>query len=161
MVVLNILLIVCLLTITYQDFKERKVFWFLFPSLMLLFGCFYGIQISSKVVFLYQILANTLMVTVILIILFLYTSLITKKRFLNHSLGLGDVLFFYAMGVGFPTLTFIVLFAFAVLFSLLVFTITKRSSVYKTVPLAGLMGLFIAFVILYTSIFKYPALYGY
>ncbi len=151
----------CLTAITYQDFKERKVFWFLFPLAMLLFGLLYYVQVTGMSVFLYQILTNIFLVTSIWTILFLYTHFITKKKFLNHSLGLGDILFFYTLGLGFPTLTFIVLFVGSTLFSLLVFLIIKRNLNHKTVPLAGLMGLFIIFVLLYSFIFKYPPLYGY
>lgn len=151
----------CLTTITYQDFKERKVFWFLFPLAMLIFGLLYYVQVTSVEVFLYQTLTNLFLVTGILTILFLYTRFITKKRFLNHSLGLGDMLFFYALGLGFPTLTFIVLFVGASLFSIMVFLIIKRNLKHKTVPLAGLMGLFIIFILFYSFIFKYPPLYGY
>ncbi|WP_163419239.1 hypothetical protein [Flagellimonas sp. HSM57] len=151
----------CLTVITYQDFKERKVFWFLFPLAMLLLGLLYYLQVTNASVFLYQILINTILVTSILSILFIYTRFITKKRFLNHSLGLGDILFFYALSLGFPTLTFIVLFVAATMFSLLVFLISKRNLKHKTVPLAGLMALFMVFVMLYDLIFKYPSLYGY
>lgn len=151
---------VCLGSIVFQDFKERKVYWFLFPMAMLLFGSLHFLHSTRPKVFFYYSLINSLLITSVIAILFVYTHFISKKAFLNHSLGLGDILFFYAFGLGFPSTTFIVLFVGTIIFSLLVFLLFKRRLKLDTVPLAGLMGLFLVFVILFSLVSKSPPLYA-
>lgn len=152
---------VCLGSIVFQDFKERKVYWFLFPLAMLLFGSLHFLHSTEPKVFFYYSLINFVLITCIIGILFIYTKFILKKSFLNHSLGLGDILFFYAFGLGFPSTTFIVLFVGTIIFSLLVFLLFKGRLKLDTVPLAGLMGLFLVFVILFSLVSKSPPLYAY
>ncbi|MEO9511827.1 MAG: hypothetical protein ABJN84_04270 [Flavobacteriaceae bacterium] len=160
-VALKVVLMVCLGGISYQDFKERKVFWFLFPLAMLLFGLLLFLHTNGSKTFIYYSVTNTLLVTAMVAILFVYTRFVLKKAFLNHSLGLGDILFFYALGVGFPTITFVVLFVGSIVFSLLVFLMSKKKLALSTVPLAGLMAFFLAFVILSSMVSKSPSLYAY
>ncbi len=151
----------CLGFIAFQDFKERKVLWFLFPFAMVLFGLVHFLQIDGLNLFSHYILINFVLITGIIEILFIYTKFILKKKFLDHSLGIGDIFFFYAFGLGFPSVTFIILFVSAVLFSLLVFLLLKKRLELDTVPLAGLMGLFLVFVVLVNLISKSPSLYAY
>lgn len=151
----------CLGSIVFYDFKERKVYWFLFPIALLLFGSLHFLSTIEPKVFFYYAFINFLLVTSIITILFVYSYFISKKAFLNHSLGLGDILFFYAFGFGFSTTTFIVLFVGTIIFSLLIFLLFKKSFKLDTVPLAGLMGLFLVFVILFSLISKSPPLYAY
>lgn len=96
-----------------------------------------------------------------ILILYLYTKKIAKKKFLNYSFGLGDILFFYAIAIGFPTITFIVIYSFSIIFSLFTFLIFKKSSNFKTVPLAGLMSFFLFFIITYSMLITTPSLYFY
>lgn len=152
---------VCLGSIAFQDFKERKVFWFLFPLAMLLFGLVHFLHVIELTIFFHHTLINFLLITCIITILFIHTRFILKKVFLNYSLGLGDILFFYAFGLGFPTITFIILFVGAIIFSLLLFLLFKKTLKLDTVPLAGLMGFFLVFVILFSLVSKSPPLYGY
>ncbi len=72
------------------------------------------------------------------------------KKF-EDTLGLGDVLFFIALGIGFPTLTFLVLLATSLIFSLLIYLIIKSNLKSKKVPLAGFQALFI-FIILFINL---------
>ncbi|MEP3210681.1 MAG: hypothetical protein ABJN95_15875 [Maribacter sp.] len=78
---------------------------------------------------------------------------------MNHSIGLGDVLFFFVMGAGFPTMTFIILFACSLFFSLFTYLLFKSSMRVKTVPLAGLMSLFLSAVLMLDVIYGLPSLY--
>ncbi len=155
----KVLLILCLAYIALQDFKERKVFWFLFPLAMACFGLMHFTKTANIGVFLYQVGINWLSVSLVILILFLYTRWIAKKAFLNHSLGLGDILFFLALGLGFPPLTFTILFAGAILFSVLIFISLKSRLKWQTVPLAGLMSTYIIFIISYSLVFNSPDLY--
>lgn len=148
----------CLGYMAVQDFKTRKVIWFVFPLLMLFFGLLHFLNVTVHEIFFHHVLINFILICCIISILYVYTSLIAKKPFLGHSLGLGDVLFFYALGLGFPPLTFIVLFTSSIIFSLFTFLIVKNGLTLKTVPLAGLMGLYMIFVLLYGLIFKFPTL---
>lgn len=80
---------------------------------------------------------------------------------MGHSIGLGDILFFYAFGTGFQTVTFIVLLACSILFSLFTFLILKNRLKLKTVPLAGFMGLFLMVVLAMGEVFNTGLNYGY
>ncbi|WP_350292601.1 hypothetical protein [uncultured Croceitalea sp.] len=158
---LKITAILPLLLIAIQDFKERKVLWFLFPVLGVILGVIHFFSSALDEIFLYHVLLNCILVTAILSILYLATILIFKKQFLNQSFGLGDVLFFYAFALGFPTISFIVLFANAILFSLLVFLILRKTNGFTTVPLAGLMAVFTIIAFLVSLFVKNPSLYQY
>ncbi|ALM09325.1 hypothetical protein SB49_14015 [Sediminicola sp. YIK13] len=144
--------------ICYQDFKERTVFWFLFPILGISIGIMHYLYVETPLFIIY-ITINFLLTSLILLLLYLYTKLIRKVVFLNHSFGLGDLLFFYAIGFGFPTITFVVIFSTSVLFSLLVYLGIKKSLKQNTVPLAGLMGLFLICVFAISFFKSTPSLY--
>lgn len=150
--------IVCCGIICYQDFKERAVFWFLFPLLAISL-CTLQIMHISTPFFYVSIVTNIALITLILVLLYLYARFILKEDFIDHSLGLGDVLFFYALGIGFPPISFSLLFASSILFSLLVYLVLKKKLNVKTVPLAGFMALYLIFVIVYSIFFNSPSLY--
>ena len=144
--------------IAFQDFRDRAVQWFLFPILGIVLGVLH-LQYSSLELFLLFSLTNILLVSGVLIVLFLYTKQIMKSKFLNVSFGLGDALFFYALSLGFPTITFVLLFVGSILFSLLLFLFLKKTKGINTVPLAGLMGLFLIGVFVINLWPNMPSLY--
>ncbi len=148
-----------LVCIFYQDLKEREVFWFLFPLLAFSLAIVHYLNVDESLIFGYFVLLNTLLVTGIVLLLFLIHKLWIQKPFLNHSFGLGDLLFFYAFAMGFPTMTFVVLFANSLLFSLVVYLFMKKYRQVNTVPLAGLMGLFVLTVLGLSIFIKTPSLY--
>ncbi len=155
---LKILAIIILGIILYEDNKNRQVYWFLFPILgLVLFLLF--LQVAPIAVISLNILFNLILVTSIISILYVYSSMISKKKFLDHSFGTGDLLFFYAFCLGFPSVTFIVLFSFSILFSALIYFILKKKVKFQTVPLAGYMSLFLIFVYSYSLFFVNPILY--
>lgn len=144
--------------IAVQDFKERMVTWVLFPLLGLALAGSYLNQVSW--VQYYPVVAlNILLISLVVLILFLYTQYIARKAFLNVSFGLGDLLFFYALALGFPTLTFLVVFALSILFALGTFLVLNRKGQQETVPLAGLMGVFLCLVVLLSLFPNVPSLY--
>lgn len=147
--------------IVFQDFKERQVLWFLFPLTAFLLGALHVVQVGDWNLFAYHCILNGTVVTGMITLVWLYTTAIAKKEFLGHSIGLGDLLFFYALALGFPTLSFIVLFTGALLFSLLAYLIIKNRLPIKTVPLAGLMSLFVIAVLCCHLILKSTPWYGY
>ncbi|MEM9143443.1 MAG: hypothetical protein AAGA86_10685 [Bacteroidota bacterium] len=150
--------IVCCAIIAVQDVKERAVQWIWFPLLGLVLSLLY-LQNTPLEHYLLFALTNALLVSLILVLLALYTKYIAKKTFMNVSFGLGDLLFFYAFALGFPTFTFVLLFVAAILFSFLVFLLKSPRKEGGTVPLAGLMGVFLIGVFLISCIPNMPSLY--
>lgn len=155
---LKLAAMICCGLITYQDVTQRHVLWVLFP-LVGIFLCIVYFLHASSILFLLHVLLNTLLVSAILLVLYLYTSGVRKKAFLNTSLGLGDILFFYALGLAFPTITFIILFACSLFFSLITFLMLKKGLKWSTVPLAGLQSVFLILVLAYSLFFNTPNLY--
>ncbi len=155
---LKIATIICCAVIALQDFRERAVQWVLFPLLALTMTWLY-LENAPYDQYLMFVFVNVLVVTVILLILYLYTKHIARMKFLNVSFGLGDLLFFYAFALGFPTLTFIILFVGSIFFSLMVFWFSLRRQNKDTIPLAGLMGLFLIGIHLASFVPNLPSLY--
>lgn len=155
---LKILLVLACALIAFQDFKERMVSWVLFPLVGLILGFLYLAQTSFEQFYPF-VFTNMLLITGIVLVLFLYTRYIVRMKFINVSFGLGDLLFFYAFALGFPTITFLILFVSAIIFSLIVFLISKKKDKNDTIPLAGLMGFFLIVVVLVSFLPSTPSLY--
>lgn len=144
---LRVLLILVFIMVWYQDIKERQVFWVLFVIISGLCGfLFYNSTIPE--LFFNAILMNLTFVSTLILIVFMYSKLKLKTRFLN-VIGLGDVLLFIGLGFSFSTVSFIVIFISSLFFSLILHLFIKRKSTFNTVPLAGYMSLF--FSITYIS----------
>lgn len=142
----------------FQDFRDREVTSVLFPILGLTLGVLHLFHVDLSLFFV-SVLGNSIVVSSILLILWAVTKYIFKKAFLNVSFGLGDVLFLYALALGFPTVTFIYLLVGSICFSLVAFILLNRFKKMKTVPLAGLMGIFLMAVTLLTLFPNTPSLY--
>lgn len=144
--------------IAFQDVKERMVYWVLFPMVGLFLGLAHW-QKSTPKAFMMFSLVNVFFVTMLLLISWLYTKYIKGAKYLNQSLGLGDLLFFYAIAFGFPTMTFIVLFVSALVFSLALHIALGISKRQATVPLAGYMSLFLMVTVLLSNFSEQFQLY--
>ncbi|WP_226294160.1 prepilin peptidase [Aquimarina algicola] len=142
---IKLLILSSLAMISYQDIKERQVYAFVFLVLIGLLGYIHH-QHTLQIHFLYALLINTTVLIIIMAMLYLYTLLRLKRSFFEEVFGLGDVLFFLALAVGFPTVSFIIILVFALLFSLAIWIFFKKSAKYPTVPLAGYMSLFLGVV---------------
>ncbi len=158
MVLLKILAVAICGAIAYQDIKDRMVIWIAFPMMALVLTLIHAASSGWEQVFWFSI-TNLLLVSGVLLLLFLYTRFFSKKKFLNTSLGLGDILFFYAFSFGFPTLTFVILFVGSLLFSLFLFLSLKSVQHMETVPLAGYMSLFLIGTMALSFFIKTPNLY--
>jgi len=158
MALLKLLIILVLVLIALQDLKERAVYWFLFPLVGGLLALLHFGQTSLHQ-YIIMVGINILLVSLILLILYLYTKLIANQKFLNVSFGLGDLLFFYAFALGYPTYTFLLLFIGSILFSFVVFLVLKSRQNLETIPLAGLMGIFLIGVTVISSFPNVPSLY--
>lgn len=144
----------------FQDLKDRMVMWIIFPVIGLLLFVLHLINSHWEVGLIY-ILTNILIISGVLLLLYLYTKHILKQKFLNVSFGLGDILFLYALALGFPTITFIIVLVGSIFFSLIAFLLLKRYKEMSTVPLAGLMGLFLIGLVLFSFSSYTPSLYLY
>lgn len=144
--------------IAFQDFKERMVSWILFPALGIVLGGLYLVQVPFAQYYPF-VLVNMFLISLVVLTLFLYTKYIAKQGFLNVSFGLGDLLFFYALALGFPTMTFLVIFALSMVFALGTTLLWNRTRKLQTIPLAGLMGVFLCLVLLISLFPNLPSLY--
>ncbi|MCF6307703.1 MAG: hypothetical protein L3J09_07090 [Flavobacteriaceae bacterium] len=157
LVFIKIGLLIALLSIVLQDFKERQVHLWIFILVGILIG-YLHYQQTMNLIFLGSISINISIVLLIISILYLYAKLKMKKS-LSDTLGLGDILFFIILAIGFSTGSFLILFTFSLIFSLLFYLAIKSKLHYKTVPLAGLQALFIGLVFLANWIFNFTNLY--
>ena len=157
--IFSILLILNLIYITYQDFKERKVYLFsLLTAAILAVICFYKNTLIINII-LHSTLLNLSFLLIILLILYMYSKLRLRKK-ISETIGLGDILFFLILATGFPTFTFLTIFSSSLVFSFILFIILAPKLTNKTVPLAGLQSLFLVIVILLNNVFKVLNLYA-
>lgn len=156
-ILIKILLIISLISICYQDFKERQVYL----GLLIITGVFMSFlyfKNSDPMVYFWNIILNTTVILIIYLILFFY-SLWRLKKSISQTFGLGDLLFFIILANGFSTATFLVLFTFSLIFSLILYASIKSNLKIKTVPLAGLQAVFIVFIYAFSWIFQWTNLY--
>lgn len=146
---LNFLFLIILILIFLQDIKERKVYIWLLIVAIILNGVLYYQQTLQQLFFLH-ISINLILILLLLLILFLYTKFKMKINFFK-ALGLGDILFFLVIAVGFPVETFLLIFVSSLVFSLVLFLFLKSKLKQNTVPLAGFQALFL-FLILFINL---------
>lgn len=146
------------MTIFFQDFKERKVYWFLFP-IVAFCAAYLCLSTTFFEVFWRTSLINLSIITIIFLILHLYAKYKLKTT-LKEVFGLGDALLFIGFSVAFPVATFIVFFVFALLFSLLLHVVLKHKIKEQSVPLAGYMSVFLIIVYAFHWIGFIPNLYS-
>lgn len=157
--IFTILLCLNLLFITYQDFKERKVYLINLLITLILISFYHYLNSYSTYSYLYTILLNFVFLSIIFLVLYLYTVLRIKEIFLK-TIGLGDIIFFIILAIGFPTLSFLIIFSSSLIFSFILFIFLKPRLTNKTVPLAGLQSLFLVIVVLLNNIFEVLNLYA-
>lgn len=149
MIGLKILLIIVLSIIFWQDYKERLVFWLLYP-LVGIIGFIIQLRLTETTTAFLNSTINLCLVGTVILILLVYTRLILKQSLINNSIGIGDILFFIFLSFCFSVISFFVLFVFSLLFSLSLHVLLKRKK-NETVPLAGYMSLF--FIAVYSLTF--------
>jgi len=157
---LKLFIVGLFLIIFIQDFKDRNVFWFLYPSVGVLA---FVLHIDSVTFYtaLLNISLNLLFVLCLLLICYIYSRFKMQKSFLKEVFGLGDVLFFVFIAFSFSIVSFIILFVFALVFALLLHFIFQNKKTEKTVPLAGYMSLFFGVIYCLTFFMNYNFLYAY
>lgn len=154
---INIEIIIILLGIVFQDLRERKVYLWLFILAGILIGVIHFKEVLLEQ-FLVSAIINCCVILTIIGILFMYSKIVLKKS-LKDSFGLGDFLFFIVLAIGFPTVTFLILFSFSLVFSLLLYLVLKKKLKYQSVPLAGFQALFICAIFIINWGFNLGNLY--
>ena len=155
---LKILLITGLFIIFFQDYKDRAVWWFLFPFFAIIAGYLHFIE-SLSWMFLPSIMFNLAAVAGIFLIGFLYARFKMKINFLKGAIGPGDILFFLGLTLAFPSETFLVILVFSMIFSLLLHGFVSSKQHNQSVPLAGYASLFLIFIYLSNWLGLYKNLY--
>jgi hypothetical protein len=145
---LKLILLLVFAAILYQDSKNRLVYWFLYPIIGILVFVIQLQYLPIKLAFLNSGL-NLLFITLLLGVSFVYIKF--RKLSFQEAIGFGDILFFVFMSFAFAVVSFIILFVFALLFSLILHFVFQKKNQLKTVPLAGYMALF--FGVVYTITF--------
>jgi hypothetical protein len=154
---LNILMILLLLWIFYEDMKERQItlVWML---LLLGLGGFLNYQKQILEIFLINSIVNMIVILTVVLILWIYSRLKLRSG-LFSLFGTGDLLFFIFLAVSFPMATFVVIFSTSLIFSLVV-SVALKKKMKKWVPLAGLQALFLGVLVGVNQIFQIVNLYA-
>ena len=153
---LNIVMIVLLIWIFYEDLKNREITTYVMIGLLFI-GGFLNFREHIFKIFLISTVINILVISWVVFILWLYAKFELKSN-LFKVFGIGDVLFFIFMGVSFPTSTFLVIFSCSLIFSLMI-SLTFRKKLTKMVPLAGMQALFLVLIVGINLIFELVNLY--
>ena len=148
-------IIINLSLIIYQDLRSQLVYWFLFPTLGLLLA-YLHFSHSDWYNFIIAISLNIVLVFSITLILLIYSKFKIKRPFFKEVFGLGDLFFFLAIAVGFPSITFIVVFVLSIIFSLVTGILLIKK---QTIPLAGFMSIFMMVLLATNWIFNTVNLY--
>jgi hypothetical protein len=146
---LQLLIILLLLILTWQDHQYLAVSWLLFPALILMFVAYSLLFLPIQ-----QLLRNLSMTAVFilvqLLVLTLYFSIREKKlvNITGRYLGTGDILFLFALCFVLSPINFIVFYMFSLIATLLrelVFIPMMRIRTRK-VPLAGIQAFLLCVV---------------
>ncbi|WP_430405611.1 prepilin peptidase [Fluviicola sp.] len=143
MILLAVILI--LVSILYQDFRYREIWWFT-PPLLLIGGLIYNWETLNWQHFLF----NFLFISVVISFLVVYVRIRFKSSNLfKDYFGLGDVLVLLAITplFGFPF--FIYFFTCSTIISLIGYLLFSLFKAQKSIPYAGYISLCtIAFLLL-------------
>lgn len=151
MLVIKILTLIVLLLIFVQDVKERSVYWFLFPVLVMLFFLTHLLEHHLFADTWLPVLINISFLALQFVLVSVYFS-VKNKGWVNITtdlLGLGDILFLVSLAFYLSVLNFLFFYIVSLIVVLLVWVfwqaIAKEKG--KQIPLAGLQALvFIAFL---------------
>lgn len=139
---LTLFLVLVLIAVLFQDMKKRTIHIIL-PILIFAIALiinYYTIILTTE-----SILYNAFFIIINITGLIIYYS-IKSKKFVNpidNFIGLGDILFFFALTPLFNFKPFILFFITGLIFSLIVHSIINLFKSVKTIPLAGYLSLFL------------------
>jgi hypothetical protein len=136
-IVILVPLAILLLIVTWQDFTERAVLFYIFPLLLVLMG--FSVPFS---LFISCFLLNCAFIIFLVTMLSIWFS-IKHKKFVNITttlIGAGDILFFIVLAAGFSLMNFIIFFIASLL--LIIGFVSIKRKLADNVPLAGIQSLF-------------------
>ena len=144
---LNIVIILLLIALIYQDFKYRYVLWFIFP--LLIGGQFFVSYISiGWDEFWRNTTVNLMLMALQFLVLTLYFSFRNRKwiNIINKYIGVGDVFFFVFLSLAFSPFNFLTFFIVSLLVVLIIYSLTVRKKLRKyKIPLLG--GMAVAYLL--------------
>ncbi len=163
LILINFCLVVFLLVISFQDFKQREISWLLIPFTFLALFLDATYFITSDLI-IKNTLLNLAFVTVQLLLLTLYMSIKNKKitNILHQHLGLGDLLFFVVLCVAFSPINFIVFYLFSMMTTLvgyIAYAVIFPKKNLKEIPLAGAMASILVVTILINTLTRHMNFY--
>lgn len=138
----NIILIILLVGISYQDIRSRQIHIFLLSILLLITITLNYLTNGLSYIDTIKIIGFVL---INIIGLFVYYS-VKSRRLINpidKFLGFGDIIFLIAVSPLFTLNKFILFFVTGLLFSLFIHLIIKNFSENKTIPLAGYLSVYL------------------
>lgn len=145
------IIVVVLLLIVVEDVRHRAVSWPLFPllAISIVVYTYTKKEAPSLPSYLLYVFINAAFVSLQLLLLKLY--FLVKHRantpLINSRIGLGDLLFLYAIAFYFTPLLFILFYLFTLLVTtataVVYMLINNHRASQKTVPLAGIQALFL------------------
>jgi len=141
---LNIVLCLLLASIIYQDFKYRAIHFLLVIGVFAIGTILLWLDQKSVLIF----LINSVFVLIIMTLLWLYIS-IKQHKLTNpftHNIGIGDVLFFFAITPFFSLHHYMVFFISGMILTLLFSLVFKKLISNKLIPLAGILAGFMIFL---------------
>jgi hypothetical protein len=157
----KILIIIILLTLFYQDQKDRAVHWLLFPFLVALFIYQKISPYQSFMDNLYEAVYPFGFLGLQLLLLTGYFSLKKGRPVLitQQLIGLGDILLLASLCFYFSLYTYVLFYIISLIVVLLTWVIWQRLATRKTahIPFAGLQALVLSTVFLW-SWFRGPDL---
>lgn len=147
----NILVVLCLLFIAWQDFKYRAISWYTLPVLAILFTVkvIYDNGLMEWWGFLKM---NIAMLVILICGIILYTFL-KYRRFKNPFdtlIGWGDVLFMLVLCFGMYYINFLLFITVScvlLLLGVLVLMLFRKSKEPVLIPLAGFQAICFVFVL--------------
>ncbi|KRD05423.1 general secretion pathway protein [Flavobacterium sp. Root901] len=154
----KIILIIVFAFVLYQDFKDRLVYWFLYPIIGIL-AFTVQLYVLPLTIALTNFGINLLFVILILGVSTIYVKF--RKLDFKNTLGIGDILFFLFIAASFSIISFLVLFVFSLVFSLVIHLVLNTKKEASTVPLAGYMSFFFGVVYTVSFIVDNTFLYAY
>ncbi len=146
---IQIIIVFILLCITWQDFKDRMVYWIMFPIVSALFFLS-NIMTTSLAVIIPIILFNLIFTCIQIGLVTLYFSL-KAKQFINittNYLGWGDLLFLFSLCFLFSPANFIAFYLISLIATLLrevVLNFILNKKVH-TIPLAGIQSFLVSVI---------------
>ncbi len=140
---LNIVVILLLATLIYQDFKYRCVLWIIFPALILSQFFLSYMLIGWEELWL-NMTVNLMLIVLQFLVLTFYFSFRNRKwtNIINKYIGIGDVFFFVFLILAFSPFNFIAFFIVSLIAILIIYTVAVKDNLKKyKIPLLGAMSI--------------------